>query len=242
MSVTAVPPLLAALAVVALGWSWRPAGTARLPLASRVPAAPPAWSWRLDRRGRVIAAVAASLVIGLVSPMLAVVVIAIVGVRSVARRRARSRLTARRVVDELPEVVDLLSLAVSAGLTVPLALRVVAERGTGHVARDLGRALDGAERGGSLADALDALVLDLGDDIRPLVRVLAGSLRDGSPLAPALQRLGDEVRLDRRRAAEERARQLSVRLLFPLVVCVLPAFGLLTVVPLLAGSLAGIEW
>ena len=45
----------------------------------------------------------------------------------------------------------------------------------------------------------------------------------------------------RRREAEERARRLPVQLLFPLVVCVLPAFGLLAVVPLLAGSLPALS-
>jgi tight adherence protein C len=56
-------------------------------------------------------------------------------------------------------------------------------------------------------------------------------------LGPALERLGAELKLDRRRRAEEEARRVPVRLLGPLVACILPAFGLLTVVPLLAASL-----
>jgi tight adherence protein C len=56
-------------------------------------------------------------------------------------------------------------------------------------------------------------------------------------LAPGLERLSLELRLDRRRRAEIEARRVPVRLLAPLVVCVLPAFALLTVVPLLVASL-----
>jgi tight adherence protein C len=48
--------------------------------------------------------------------------------------------------------------------------------------------------------------------------------------------LAAEVRAERRRRAEAAARRVPVKLLFPLVLCVLPAFGLLTVVPLLAGA------
>jgi len=59
--------------------------------------------------------------------------------------------------------------------------------------------------------------------------VLAGAERYGTPLLPALDRLALDARLDRRRRAEEAARRVPVKLLFPLVLCVLPAFGLLTV-------------
>ena len=45
-------------------------------------------------------------------------------------------------------------------------------------------------------------------------------------------RLAAEARLERRRAAEATARRVPVKLLFPLVLCTLPAFALLTVVPL----------
>ena len=67
--------------------------------------------------------------------------------------------------------------------------------------------------------------------------MLGDHLRYGVPLLPGLERTGLELRLDRRRAAELDARRVPVRLLAPLVTCVLPAFALLTVVPLLAASL-----
>ncbi|MDP9387533.1 MAG: hypothetical protein M3Q48_06280, partial [Actinomycetota bacterium] len=54
---------------------------------------------------------------------------------------------------------------------------------------------------------------------------------------PALERLAAEVRRQRLRQAEEAARRVPVLLLFPLVLCVLPAFALLTVAPLIAGAL-----
>jgi tight adherence protein C len=237
---SSILPLVAATAVLVVAWPYRPATSPRL-FGSETGSSSAVGS--IDPRTRRIALAVAVVVASLlVSPLLGVLGAAMAGGRVVLRRRAAARSRQRAVVDELPEVVDLLSLAVSAGLTVPLAVEVVADRGSGDVARQLGNAHESSGRGTSLAESLERCPAVLGDEVRGLVRVLVASLRDGSALGPALERLGEEVRLDRRRAAEERARRLPVQLLFPLVVCVLPAFGLLTVVPLLAGSLSGIEW
>ena len=70
----------------------------------------------------------------------------------------------------------------------------------------------------------------------PVVAVFAGSGELGAPIADGLSRLAVAVRADVRRRAETHARAVPVRLLFPLVLLVLPAFGLLTVVPALLGS------
>ena len=51
-------------------------------------------------------------------------------------------------------------------------------------------------------------------------------------------RLADEARAAARRRAETRARVLPVKLLFPLVFLVLPAFGLLTVAPALLSAMS----
>ena len=65
---------------------------------------------------------------------------------------------------------------------------------------------------------------------------LAACERYGSPVGPALARLSTEVRAARRRQAEAAARRVPVKLLFPLVGCILPAFALLTVAPLVASA------
>ena len=91
--------------------------------------------------------------------------------------------------------------------------------------------------GRARADALGDQLAPLGERAHALADVLRDHLRYGVPLLPALERTSLELRLDRRRAAEVEARRVPVRLLFPLVTCVLPAFALLTVVPLLAASL-----
>jgi Flp pilus assembly protein TadB len=153
------------------------------------------------------------------------------------------RIVARAAIDRDPvaaqqaDVIDLFVLALGAGLNLRLALIAVARRAPSTWADALAEVVDHVERGRRVADALDSLPVALGEPARPLVRVLAGAERYGTPLLPALDRLALDARLDRRRRAEEAARRVPVKLLFPLVLCVLPAFGLLTVAPLLAGAL-----
>src|SRR5207245_1876682 len=139
-----------------------------------------------------------------------------------AERQRLAGLTA-----DLPDVVDLLVLAVGAGLTVPLALKAVVCRASGPLASELRAAVDEAALGRRLADALDDVPTRTGDDVRPLVAALVASERYGAPVAAGLERVADEARRARRRRADESAHRVPVKLLFPLVTCTLPAFALL---------------
>lgn len=146
--------------------------------------------------------------------------------------RDRDPVTARQA-----DVIDLFALALGAGLNLRLAIDAVARRAPPSWAGALVSAADHVDRGRRVAETLETLPVVLGEPARPLVRVLVSAERYGSPLLPALERLAVDARLDRRRRAEESARRVPVKLLFPLVLCVLPAFALLTVAPLLAGAL-----
>jgi tight adherence protein C len=153
------------------------------------------------------------------------------------RDRRRRRQDADVLRRELPLALDLLQVAVTAGSTPYRAVELVARWGPPRTG-DAFRAVLGATRvGRSLADALTTSA-GTHPTLAPVVDVLGASDRLGAPAAPALTRLAQEVRADLRRRAEARARTLPVKLLFPLVFLVLPAFGLLTVVPALLGALA----
>ena len=170
------------------------------------------------------------------------VVVGVLPTLGARARRGRVRAAAgRAVLDELPEVVDLLGLAVAAGLTAPLAVAAVGRRGPGPLAAALGEAsAEAARRGRRLADVLDDVPAALGaggDGARPLLAALADSSRHGTSLGPSLERLATEARTARRHRAEERARRVPILLLFPLVTCTLPALGLLTIAPLAVGAL-----
>jgi tight adherence protein C len=143
----------------------------------------------------------------------------------------------RHITTDLPDAVDLLLVAIHAGLTPELALRRLTPYLSGvlqSAALDVFARTDAGERFG---DALEALTSRLGEPVRPLVAALTGSERYGLPLGPALDVVATVTRDQRRRAAETAARRLPVRLSFPLVLCILPAFIILTVVPAIFGAL-----
>ncbi|MCZ7529874.1 MAG: type II secretion system F family protein [Acidimicrobiia bacterium] len=152
-------------------------------------------------------------------------------------RRRRQRRADALLRSEVPVAVDLVGVAVGAGCTPYLAVRVAGEwapERVGAVLASVGQLWD---MGATFSDAMS----DVGVRHRPL-RALSDALiasdRLGAPVGPALGRISAEARADTRREAEQRARALPVRLLFPLVFLVLPAFGLLTVAPALLSGLA----
>lgn len=230
----------AAWGAMVLGDAWRrrpaPARVAGLSRGQRRPAVV------IDARVRRWSLAALGALVGVLVLPPAAPVLALGGwAVPVLRARRLAKRPQEAVRRSLPEVVDLLALAVGAGLTVPLAVAAVAGRAEGPVADELGRVVDAVARGRRCADALDDAAHRLGPSARPVLAALAASERYGAPLAEALAVQAADVRADRRRRAEEAARRVPVRLLFPLVLCVLPAFGLLTVAPLLAGALGSLR-
>lgn len=226
--------------VTALGGAVRRLATAVGSTAGAGPASPASApdQRELDRRTGWATVAAAGLLV--VAPVLALVPVLWVTVApALAARRARAAHEAR-LVDQLPDVVDLLALTTVAGLPAGAAIVAIGDRPGGPLGMAMARAAGRLGRGASTAGALDALRA-VGPAARPLVDALLQHDRYGTPLLPALERVAIEARARRRRRAEEAARRLPVVLLFPLVLTTFPAFVLLTVVPLLAGSLGSLS-
>jgi hypothetical protein len=137
---------------------------------------------------------------------------------------------------ELPVAIDLLGVAVGAGCTPFLAIEVAARWAPTSVATAFDDVLRSCALGLDLEAALDGAA-HVTPRLRPLTDALLATDRLGVPVGPVLGRLAEEDRTALRRAAEAHARRIPVRLLFPLVFLVLPAFVLLTVVPALAAGL-----
>ena len=132
---------------------------------------------------------------------------------------------------DLAAVVDLLAVGVSAGLSPVEAVRAVGRHGTGASAAAFAEVVRRIDRGRSLVDALAALEEVLGPSAASLSAALSAAVGAGTPLGPVLARLADGERDRARRAGAAAARRLPVVLLGPLVGLVLPAFVVLTLVP-----------
>jgi tight adherence protein C len=142
---------------------------------------------------------------------------------------------------QIPQLLDLLAAASSAGLAGQLALRRAVAALGGPLAAELADALNAVDLGARWRDELAAAAerLEL-PDLRRTVGALSRTETLGASLADSTAELAASVRAARRAAVTERARTAPVKMLFPLVFLVLPAFLLLTVVPVLLTTVQSI--
>jgi len=157
------------------------------------------------------------------------------------RHQARRR-TLRATDAEVPQLLDLLAAASSAGLGAPLALRRATEGLQGPLADELHGVLRSVDLGGRWREELEALAARTGlPDLQRTVAAISRTETLGASLASSTTELASSVRAARRAAVTERARTAPVKMLFPLVFLILPAFLLLTVVPVLLTTLQSIH-
>jgi tight adherence protein C len=178
----------------------------------------------------------------LLSPLCSLAVALVLLARVVGGPRRAERIRLRVWQSTVPDLVELVRLALFSGCTTHLTLRLIAQHAGGAVSEMLDRTAASLREGASTSQAIADLQTRVGAPIRPLCAALLGSERYGLPLTATLEALAVEARLSRQRDAEMRSRRLPVLLIFPLVVCILPAFALLTVVPLLGGGLSSLSW
>lgn len=171
-------------------------------------------------------------------PVAAVVLLVGWHLPALLERRTQARL-ARSLSEELLVATELLAVAARAGASVAQAVEAVAPRVPGRLGEALGEVTPSCRRGVPLDAALAEVVAGLGQPVAPLVAILRAAHLDGEPLSPALRSLADRLRDARRRQVEAEARRLAVRMLVPLVCCILPAFALECVVPVVVEAVRG---
>ncbi|MCU1440115.1 MAG: pilus assembly protein [Rhodoglobus sp.] len=136
-------------------------------------------------------------------------------------RAARARL--RRLSDELPVVLEFLTLSLSAGEGVLDAMRRVARVSAGELSAELARVVAAVNTGLPLADTLSALARDL--DLPAFTRCVeqvVGALDRGTPLAEVLRAQAQDAREEAKRELLEVAGKKEVAMLVPLVFLILP--------------------
>lgn len=130
------------------------------------------------------------------------------------------------------DCADLLAVALSAGMTLRQALEAVGELDAMDVAPSLRSASSALRRGVSLLDVLDSMA-SAGPRWHAIATTLSLVAGDGTDPLPALRSIAGTERTRQRRLIERRLRRLPVLLLLPLAGLVLPAFVLVTFVPVL---------
>lgn len=123
----------------------------------------------------------------------------------------------------LSDAIDLLTISVESGLAFDAAVGQVARNTEGPLSDEFARMLQEMQIGRSRADALRSLAdrCDL-----PEVRSFAGAMVQadsfGIPVGQVLRVQSSEIRTKRRQRAEEKAQQVPIKIMPPLIFCILP--------------------
>lgn len=136
----------------------------------------------------------------------------------------------------LPHVVDLMAAALAVGASPSAAVDRVARAVEPPMREELAATVARLRLGVDPARVWS----DLGahPQLGPLGRALARATESGASVADAMHRLAEDQRRSTRAEVESRARSVGVKAAVPLGLCLLPAFVLIGVIPMVAGSVA----
>ena len=133
---------------------------------------------------------------------------------------------------QLPDFLDQITVGVEAGLGLDAAMARTAKSNDGPLAEEFRRTLQHVQAGLSRGEALRGLAnRNKVVELRQFVASILQAEQFGIPMAQVLRVQAGEQRRKRRQRAEEKAMKLPVKVLFPLVLCILPALFVVLIGP-----------
>jgi tight adherence protein C len=145
-----------------------------------------------------------------------------------------SKVTTRRkeIQLALPDVMDLLTIAVEAGLGFDAAVQRVTDKFDNALADEFKTVLQEVRLGRPRLDALDEMGRRCGvEDLHNFTQAVIQSEQMGVGLAKILRLQSEEMRRKRRQRAEELAAQASLKMMLPMVGCIFPTLWLILLGP-----------
>ena len=137
-----------------------------------------------------------------------------------------------RIRRELPDALDLMTISVEAGLAFDAAMSQVARRTRGPLAKEFFRVIQEMQIGTGRADAMRALGerSDV-EELRSFLGAMVQADEFGVPVAGVLRVQAAEMRVKRSQRAEELAQKVPVKILFPLIFCIMPCLFIIVMGP-----------
>lgn len=160
----------------------------------------------------------------------AVVAIAAVAAPAVVAGRARERQDA--IQHDLADALDQLTISIEAGLGLESAVARAGQYGKGPLAEELTRTVQDMRVGFSRKEAYLALAARTSSsDLKRFARAIMQADAYGVPVGTVVRAQAKEMRAKRRQRAEEKAMKVPVKVLFPLMFCILPVLFVVVLGP-----------
>ncbi|MFC1997432.1 type II secretion system F family protein [Chloroflexota bacterium] len=136
----------------------------------------------------------------------------------------RVRKRQAEITKELPNIIDMLSICTSAGLSFDQSLQRVSDEWHTRLSREIGRVVSEMEMGITRRDALRNLAnrLDV-NELSSFVSIIIQSDQLGMSISNTLHTLAQQMRIEWRFKAQEEARKIPVKILIPLVFFIFPS-------------------
>lgn len=145
------------------------------------------------------------------------------------------------ILRALPEVLDLLTVSVKAGLGFDSALMRVTDKMKGALSVELAKVLHEIKVGVMRKDALRALAERTGvAELHGFVSTIIQADQLGVSISSVLQLQSESMRERRRQAAEEQAMKAPVKMLFPLIIFIFPTLFIVLLGPAMIQILGGL--
>jgi tight adherence protein C len=194
---------------------------------------PPGWTVERVMAGKVVGFVGAlvvSLVLALLLGIGFLPTLGIVVIASLAGYMAPNMYLYQQTYNRsdqlqraLPDAIDLLTISVESGLGFDAACAQVARNTDGPLAEEFARMLQEMQIGRGRAEALRSLADRTNlPDLRAFVSAMVQADAFGIPVGQVLRVQSSEIRVKRRQWAEEAAQKVPVKILVPLIFCILP--------------------
>ena len=145
---------------------------------------------------------------------------------------SRGQKRQEQIQNALADTLDQMTIAVEAGLGFESAMAKAATNGRGPLAEEFIRTLQDMSIGRSRKDAYQELSTRTSSaDLRRFTRSVIQADSYGIAIADVLRVQADEMRLRRRQRAEEQAMKVPVKVIFPLIFCILPVLFIVLLTP-----------